>query len=102
MAFSRSEMCSTIDSDMFQSDPSTSYAVISIFRLWCPLQHTNNNKKHVQQQETEHVSYTADQVTRLKHAAEKNFVKIKGTKTDTNTIGVVPKGTNTNDAELPF
>ena len=54
------------------------------------------------EQETEHLSWTADQVTRLKHAAEKNFTRVKGTKTDTNTVGVVPKSTSTSDAELPF
>jgi len=54
------------------------------------------------EQETEHLSWTADQVIRLKHAAEKNFSKRKGTKADTNTVDVIPKSTSTSDAELPF
>ena len=59
------------------------------------------------EQETEHVSWTADQVVRLKSSAEKNFTRVKGMTTGLNGDGhVVPttkvKSTSTSDAELPF
>ena len=54
------------------------------------------------EQETEHVSWTADQVVRLKAAAEKNFVRVKGDKVAHTTNHTTTKSTSTSDAELPF
>ena len=52
------------------------------------------------EQETEHVSWTADQVTRLKDAAEKNFTRVKGT---SNGVPVMNTTTNHNDnVDIPF
>ena len=54
------------------------------------------------EQETEHVSWTADQVVRLKAAAEKNFVRVKGDKVAHTTNHTTTRSTPTNDAEVPF
>ena len=54
------------------------------------------------EQETEHVSWTADQVVRLKSAAEKNFVRVKGDKVNHTTNHTTTKATSTSDVELPF
>ena len=53
------------------------------------------------EQETEHIIWTADQVTKLKASAEKNFTRVKeATVVDVPTTTV--KTTTTSDAELPF
>jgi|TARA_Y100000034_G_C6847985_1_gene384360 hypothetical protein len=53
------------------------------------------------EQETEHIIWTADQVTKLKASAEKNFTRVKeATVVDVPTTTV--KATTTSDAELPF
>jgi len=54
------------------------------------------------EQETEHVSWTADQVVRLKASAEKNFVRVKGEKVNHTNHHTTAKATTTSDAELPF
>ena len=53
------------------------------------------------EQVTEHVTWTADQVVRLKVAAEKNFAKVKGDKV-VHTTNHTAKSTTTSDAEIPF
>ena len=71
---------------------------------------TNTDKEYVEiydlvpvVQKTEHLTYTEDDVTRLKAKVEKR----QSTKTDTNTNGVSPVLTNTTvtanaDADIPF
>ena len=54
------------------------------------------------EQETEHVSWTADQVVRLKSSAEKNFSRVKGGNTTHTNNHTTVKTTSTSDAELPF
>ena len=52
------------------------------------------------EQETEYVLWTADQVTRLKASAEKNFTRVKGT---SNGVPVMNTTTNHNDnVDIPF
>ena len=52
-------------------------------------------------QETEHVTWTADQVDRLKHAAEKNFTRVKGTNTEAPTMNTTVTS-KSNDVDIPF
>ena len=54
------------------------------------------------EQETEHVSWTADQVVRLKASAEKNFERVKGDTVKHATHHTTTKSATTSDAELPF
>ena len=54
------------------------------------------------EQETKYVSWTADDVARLKASAEKNFVRVKGDKVDHTNHHTTAKTTTTSDAELPF
>ena len=54
------------------------------------------------EQETKYVSWTADDVARLKASAEKNFVRVKGDKVDHTNHHTTAKATTTSDAELPF
>ena len=51
------------------------------------------------EQETEHVTWTADDVTRLKHAAEKNFTRVKEMN---NGVPVVNTTTHTENVDIPF
>jgi len=57
------------------------------------------------EQETKYVTWTADDVTRLKTAAEKNFTRVKGAPVSLNGdrhVTSTTKATTTSDAELPF
>ena len=54
------------------------------------------------EQETEHVTWTAGDVDRLKAAAEKNFLRVKGHKTTTVVPTTTAKATTTSDVEVPF
>ena len=54
------------------------------------------------EQETKYVSWTADDVARLKASAEKNFVRVKGDKVDHTNHHTTAKATTISDAELPF
>ena len=54
------------------------------------------------EQKTEHITWTADQVDRLKAAAEKNFLRVKGHKTTTVVPNTTAKATTTSDVEVPF
>ena len=53
------------------------------------------------EQETEHVTWTADQVTRLKALAEKNFNRTKGNTNNVNTVGVTHTD-ETKNVDIPF
>ena len=52
------------------------------------------------EQETEHLTWTADQVTRLKDAAEKNFTRVKGTSNGVPVVNTTT--THTDTADIPF
>ena len=54
------------------------------------------------EQETKYVSWTADEVVKLKASAEKNFVRVKGGTVDHTNHHTTTKATTTSDAELPF